>query len=467
MPPWIEIEGRTAIARVGPDVVTFQSPTHIEVHGCAVVSEVEVREGDELHFILSYQSYPYCRKLQLDPGKLIDTTRRYWHDWINRFERRTDWPEAVETFSYYAESTYLPTFGRNYCCANDVAAGGSGTGDELGLSLLLAQGCHLHIGRASKCRISRGGRRLAGLALARRRRCPEKMRIMYRLDGMRRLEEWVPHWLPGFRWSPPVRVGNAAAQQLQLDVFGEVLDTLHLAARGGIKPSEQALKLQDAIVQHVAAIWRLPDRGLLGIARQTSPLRLLEGISWVAIDRYVSGKTTAGRLDHAASARMQALRALMHQEICREGFDQFGDISSRTMEVSPWMQSLLLLPMVGFLPAGDERVTRTIAAIERDLVEDGLVRRRRSHGERQEGAFLACSCWLAECQNLQGRHQDARATFERLLAVRNDLGLLAEEYDNRAHHLAGNFPQALSHLALVQTALALCGPIEGRGDHVH
>jgi GH15 family glucan-1,4-alpha-glucosidase len=128
---------------------------------------------------------------------------------------------------------------------------------------------------------------------------------------------------------------------------------------------------------------------------------------------------------------------------------------------------LLLLPIVGFLPAGDERIARTIAAIERDLVEDGLVRRWRPHSETPEGAFLACSCWLAECQALQGRHQEARATFERLLAVRNDLGLLAEEYDTRAHHLAGNFPQALSHLALVQTALALCGPTERRGDHAH
>jgi GH15 family glucan-1,4-alpha-glucosidase len=254
---------------------------------------------------------------------------------------------------------------------------------------------------------------------------------------------------------------------LQLDVFGEVLDTLHLAARGGIKPSEQALKLQDAIVQHVAAIWRLPDHGLWEARGKPRHYVYSKVSAWVAIDRYVSGKTTAGRLDHAASARMQALRALMHQEICREGFDQglgtfVSHYGSQSLDAS-----LLLLPMVGFLPAGDERVTRTIAAIERDLVEDGLVRRARSHGERQEGAFLACSCWLAECQNLQGRHQDARATFERLLAVRNDLGLLAEEYDTRAHHLAGNFPQALSHLALVQTALALCGPTEGRGDHVH
>jgi GH15 family glucan-1,4-alpha-glucosidase len=467
MPPWIEIEGRTAIARVGPDVVTFQSPTHLEVHGCAVVSEMEVREGDELHFILSYQSYPDCRKLQLDPGKLIDTTRRYWHDWINRFDRRTDWPEAVrrslitlKALIYRpsggiiaAPTTSLPeapgqemNWDYRYCWLRDAT---------FTLAALLNAGFHEEAVAWRDWLL----RAVAG--------APEKMRIMYRLDGMRRLEEWVPHWLPGFRWSPPVRVGNAAAQQLQLDVFGEVLDTLHLAARGGIKPSEQALKLQDAIVQHVAAIWRLPDHGLWESRGKPRHYVYSKVSAWVAIDRYVSGKTTAGRLDHAASARMQALRALMHQEICREGFDQglgtfVSHYGSQSLDAS-----LLLLPMVGFLPAGDERVTRTIAAIERDLVEDGLVRRRRSHGERQEGAFLACSCWLAECQNLQGRHQDARATFERLLAVRNDLGLLAEEYDNRAHHLAGNFPQALSHLALVQTALALCGPIEGRGDHVH
>jgi GH15 family glucan-1,4-alpha-glucosidase len=465
--PWIEIEGRTAIARVGPDFVSFRSPVDIDLHGGTVVSEAEVREGDELHFVLSYQSNPHHRKLHLDPHKLLDATQRHWRDWIGRFERQTDWPDAVrrslitlKALIYRpsggivaAPTTSLPeapsgemNWDYRYCWLRD---------STFTLAAMLNAGFHEEAVAWRDWLL----RAVAG--------APEKMRIMYRLDGMRRLEEWIPNWLPGFRWSPPVRVGNAAAQQLQLDVFGEVLDTLHLAARGGIKPSQQALKLQDAIVQHVAAIWRHPDHGLWELRGKPRHYVYSKVSAWVAIDRYVTGETTAERLDHSALEGMQSLRNSMHEEICREGFDQglgtfVSHYGSQSLDAS-----LLLLPIVKFLPARDERMSRTIAAIERDLVEDGLVRRWRPDSETSEGAFLACTCWLADCQALQGRDQDARATFERFLAVRNDLGLLAEEYDTRAHHLAGNFPQALSHLALVQTALALCGPTEGRGDHVH
>ena len=467
VPPWIETDGCTAVARVGPDFLNFQSPVQVHLQRGTMVSEAEVREGDELHFVLSYQSHPHHQKLHLDPCKLLNATQRYWRDWISRFERQTDWPEAVRRSLITlkalisrpsggivaAATTSLPeapsgemNWDYRYCWLRDAT---------FTLAALLNAGFHEEAVAWRDWLL----RAVAG--------APEKMRIMYRLDGTRRLEEWVPNWLPGFRWSQPVRIGNAASQQLQLDVFGEVLDTLHLAARGGIKPSEQALKLQDAIVQHVAAIWRLPDHGLWELRGKPRHYVYSKVSAWVAVDRYVSGETTGKRMDRAGSAQLQSLRSLMHEEICREGFDQglgtfVSHYGSQSLDAS-----LLLLPIVGFLPAGDERITRTIAAIERDLVDDGLVRRWRPQSEIPEGAFLACSCWLAECQALQGRHQEARATFERLLAVRNDLGLLAEEYDTRAHHLAGNFPQALSHLALVQTALALCGPTERRGDHAH
>ncbi len=467
MTPWIEVEGRTAIARVGPDVVTFQSPVDLRVEQGTLLSEADVREGEELHFVLSYQRFSDHRTFHLDPRKLLELTQCYWRDWISRFERQTDWPDAVrrslitlKALIYRpsggiiaAPTTSLPeapsgemNWDYRYCWLRDAT---------FTLAALLNAGFHEEAVAWRDWLL----RAVAG--------APEKIRIMYRLDGTRRLEEWTPEWLPGFRWSPPVRIGNAASRQLQLDVFGELLDTLHLAARGGIKPSEQALKLQDAIVQHVAAIWRLPDHGLWELRSRPRHYVYSKVSAWVAIDRYVSGETTGKRMDRAASANLQSLRSLMHEEICREGFDQglgtfVSHYGSQSLDAS-----LLLLPIVGFLPATDERITRTVAAIERDLVEDGLVRRWRPHSETPEGAFLACSCWLAECQALQGRRQDARATFERLLAVRNDLGLLAEEYDTRAHHLAGNFPQALSHLALVQTALALCGPTERRGNHAH
>jgi GH15 family glucan-1,4-alpha-glucosidase len=292
---------------------------------------------------------------------------------------------------------------------------------------------------------------------------PDKMRIMYRVDGSRRLEEWTAPWLPGFRWASPVRVGNAASSQLQLDVYGEVVDTLHLAAKAGMERSDQGLKLEEAVVRHVERIWQKPDQGMWESRGKPRHYVYSKVMAWVAVDRYVAGHATTKRADKATLSRMTELRARMHEEICREGFDAGLGTFVASYGSQELDASLLLLPLVGFLPADDERITSTIAAIERDLLADGLVRRGRAYGDNPEGAFLACSCWLADCQAMQGRHEAARKTFDRVLSVRNDLGLLAEEYNVKAHHLSGNFPQALSHLALVQTALGLCGPVIGRG----
>jgi GH15 family glucan-1,4-alpha-glucosidase len=291
----------------------------------------------------------------------------------------------------------------------------------------------------------------------------EKMRIMYRIDGSRRLEEWSPNWLAGYRWTTPVRVGNAAAAQRQLDIFGELIDSVYLASQAAIKRSEQEFRLLDAIVDHVESVWRLTDQGLWELRGKPRHYVYSKASAWVAIDRYVLDRRRAAACDNQRLARMEQLRDEMHGEICREGYDEGLGTFVEYYGGQHLDASLLLLPLIGFLPVDDERMSRTIAAIERELVQDGLVCRRKPDGELREGAFLACSCWLADCQLMQGRADAARKTFERMLAVSNDLGLLAEEYDIRARRLAGNFPQSLSHLALVRTALRLCGQVTERG----
>ena len=230
----------------------------------------------------------------------------------------------------------------------------------------------------------------------------------------------------------------------------------------------QALDLQNAAGQHLAAIWRLPDHGLWE-ARRTAPLCLFKVSAWVAVDRYVSGEYD--RQAHG-SCRIGAVAVAAQPRCMRKSaakvLTRASARSCRIMEANPWMPACCSCRSSDFCPPGDERITRTIAAIERDLVEDGLVRRwRPAKAKPRKAPFWPAVVGSRSARALQGRHQEARATFERLLAVRNDLGLLAEEYDTRAHHLAGNFPQALSHLALVQTALALCGPTKRRGDHAH
>jgi GH15 family glucan-1,4-alpha-glucosidase len=292
---------------------------------------------------------------------------------------------------------------------------------------------------------------------------PEKMRILYRVDASRRLEEWAVDWLPGYRWTPPVRVGNAAASQRQLDIFGELLDSIYISAQAGIERSKQEEELLEGVVKHVEAVWRLPDNGLWESRGQPRHFVYSKVSAWVAIDRYVRHHEAHEAHPSTNLRRMRRLRKEMHDEICHEGYvsglghfvEYFGGESLDA--------SLLLLPLLGFLPVDDERIARTIEAIERNLVIDGLVHRKKPQSQSPEGAFLACSCWLADCQLMQGRREAARKTFERVLAVSNDLGLFAEEYDVRARRFTGNFPQALSHLAIVRTALRFSGAVTERG----
>ncbi len=458
MPPWLVCGDESFEAYVGPDRILLQSAVPISCENNTVQSAFEVSEGERLAFVLSYGNSADAPPEPLDPEASLNETQDYWRDWIDQFDKPTDWPEAVRRSLLTLKAMiYRPTGGIVAAPTTSLpeASGGEMNWDYRfswvrDASFTLA--ALLNAGFEQEAEDWRDWllRAVAG--------APEKMRIMYRIDGSRRLEEWVASWLPGFRWASPIRIGNAASAQQQLDIFGELLNTLHLAAKAGLKRSEQGLKIEEAIVRHVASVWQMPDQGMWESRGKPRHYVYSKVLAWVAIDRFIGGKATRKYAGRDFLGEMRQLRDRMHAQICGEGYDEKLRTFVAFYGSEEVDASLLLLPLVGFLPIHDERITSTIAAIERDLVHDGLVRRWRPHLKDPEGAFLACSSWLAECQMMQGRRDAAIATFERLLSVRNDLGLLAEEYDLKAGRLSGNFPQALSHLAVVQTAVSLCGP---------
>jgi GH15 family glucan-1,4-alpha-glucosidase len=288
---------------------------------------------------------------------------------------------------------------------------------------------------------------------------PEHIQVMYRLDGGRDLNEWTVPWLAGYRWSAPVRVGNTAALQRQIDVFGELIDVMELAAQAGIERTAHWNAVEQDIVRHVATVWGAPGQGIWESRGEPRRHVYAQVMAWVALDRFLKRNAAAADADPHLLKRLVALRSEMHAEICREGYDRGLESFVEYYGSRQVGAALLLMPVVGFLPIDDPRISATIARIERELMEDGLVYRTFESRGSSQGAFLPCSGWLADCRQMQGRDQAARAAFERMLAVRNDVGLLSEEYDIRGRRLTGNFPQALSHLALVNTGLGLCGPV--------
>jgi GH15 family glucan-1,4-alpha-glucosidase len=296
---------------------------------------------------------------------------------------------------------------------------------------------------------------------------PAEMQIMYGLAGERRLPEMELDWLPGYEKSAPVRIGNAAARQFQLDVYGELLDALFQARRVGMPVNLWSWQLQLTVLRYLEFAWDQPDEGIWEVRGPRRHFTHSKVMAWVAFDRAVKTVERFGLKGPAEQWR--GIRDAIHRQVCRQGFDTtlgsfVQSYGSRLLDAS-----LLLIPLVGFLPPTDPRVRGTVEAIERNLVEDGLVARYTTVPgvdglPAGEGTFLVCTYWLADNLHLMGRHEDARRVFERLLSLRNDLGLLAEEYDTKLQRLVGNFPQAFSHIGLVNTALNL-SPGEGPADH--
>lgn len=459
--PALDMDGSNAVAFVGPDLVALHAPTVLSHDGSRLVAELQVEEGEQAAFCLRYGSSSSRPPAPLSADAALEATGRYWRDWIAKLELQTRWRGEVRRSLLTlkamisrgsggiiaAPTTSLPeapaaemNWDYRYCWLRDAT---------FTLSALLDAG-YQEEAKAFRNWLLRavGGE-------------PDKMRIMYRVDGSRRLEEWTPDWLPGYNWTKPVRVGNAAASQRQLDVYGELVDSVAAAARAGIEPSDREGDLVASIVTHVERIWELPDHGLWEVRGVPRHYTYSKVSAWAAVDRFVRRSDLHRRAERGFVARMAELREQMHREICERAFDPALGTFVQFYGSDQVDASLLNLPLVGFLPVTDRRIAGTIGAVEQRLVHDGYVHRWETSAPNREGAFLACSGWLAECQLMQGRRTAAEATFQRLLDARNDLGLLAEQYDVQARRLAGNFPQGLSHLALVRTALRL----EGKGSH--
>ena len=287
---------------------------------------------------------------------------------------------------------------------------------------------------------------------------PTQLQILYGLGGERWVQEWEVPWLSGYQGATPVRVGNAASSQLQLDVFGELIDALYQEAALGLVRPNASWDLQRAIIGHLEKIWEQPDESIWEVRGGSKHFTFSKVMVWVAIDRAIRGAETFNL--PAPLERWRGLRDHVHETVCRKGYNERLGSFVQYFGGNTLDASLLLMPIVGFLPADDPRIKRTVEAIGRDLMVDGLIRRYHTHETEDglsgsEGVFLACSFWYVDSLVLQNRHQEARDMFERLLTLCNDVGLLAEEYDPVSRRQLGNFPQAFSHLALINTALNL------------
>jgi GH15 family glucan-1,4-alpha-glucosidase len=293
---------------------------------------------------------------------------------------------------------------------------------------------------------------------------------MYGIAGERRLSEWEVPWLPGYEASAPVRIGNAACDQLQLDVFGEVMDALHQARDLGLATSEAGWAVQVAFLDHLEKVWREPDAGIWEVRGTAQHFTYSKVMAWVAFDRAI--KSAEAYALACPLDRWRSIAAEIHADVCSHGYNRELGCFVQSYGAKVLDASLLLLPAVGFLPADDKRIAGTIDAIERGLTVDGLVLRYDSAHTKDglppgEGAFLACSFWLVDAYILQKRWREARVLFDRLLDLRNDVGLLSEEYDPRSRRMVGNFPQAFTHVALVNSALNLTRadkPVEQRAQ---
>ncbi len=458
--PWVEqlTEGGGISAIGGPERVVLRTPVPLTGEDLKTVGTFEIEAGETVPFVLSYGASHLPPPRPIDPSRALEIALAFWRQWSSQCAHAGPWSDTVKgSLAVLKGLTYAPTGGivaapttslperiggaRNwdyrYCWLRDAT---------FTLLALMHAGC---IGEARSWR-DWLFRAVAG--------SPDQIQIMYAIGGERRLTEWEASWLPGYNGSSPVRIGNAAAAQTQLDIFGELLDAFYHADLNGLAPTARAAPIVRAVLDHLAKIWRDPDEGIWEVRGPPQHFTHSKVMAWVAFDRAIK---IAERLDGGREAQPWCrIRDEIHADVCARAFDpELGSFvqayGSKSLDAA-----LLLLPLVGFLPPSDPRIVGTVAAIERRLVYDGLVCRYDT-GERidgmppGEGAFLACSFWLADNYILLNRRQEARRLFDRLLSLRNDVGLLAEEYDPRAKRQLGNFPQAFSHVALVNTAFNL------------
>jgi GH15 family glucan-1,4-alpha-glucosidase len=454
--PWVtRLEAQTLRAIAGPDLVVLRTPAPLRGKDLTTVAEFDVGEGDTVPFVLSHGSSHLAAPEPIDPESSLGRTEAFWTTWAARNQSRGEWSEAVARSLITLKAlTYAPTGGIVAAPTTSLPEqlGGARNWDYRFCWLRDATMTLLALMNAGYYDEARAWRDWLLRAAA---GAPAQVQIMYGLAGERRLSEYEVPWLPGYERSQPVRVGNAAHGQLQLDVYGEVTDAMHQARCGELDARDADWAFQRALLEHLEQVWDRADRGIWEIRGDPRHFTHSKVMAWLAFDRGMRA-IESHHLDGPVE-RWRQLRDRIHAEVCTRGFNRELGSFVQSYDSQELDASLLLLPTFGFLPASDPRIRGTIEAVERRLVADGLVLRYDTGTSDDglpagEGVFLACSFWLADAYALTGRASDARALFERLLTLRNDVGLLAEEYDTRARRLVGNFPQAFSHVALVSTA---------------
>jgi GH15 family glucan-1,4-alpha-glucosidase len=463
IPPRLWAEPRSVRGVVGPDLVVLRSPINVVCEGDRIVCKFTIGFGESITFVLQY-GHSYEREPPpIDTTSAIAATASYWQEWADRFTTPTDWPEAVKRSLITLQAlTDAETGGIIAAPTTSLpeVPGGDKNWDYRYTWLrdsTFALSAFLNAGYHSEAQAWRDWllRAAAGV--------PERLRTMYRVDGSRHIGHHDVSWLPGYDGATPVRVGNPAAEQFQLDIFGEVLDSLHLCERSGIGDRLPEMVIETAIAAHLEEVCDRPDQGIWESRGPPQHFTYSKVMAWVGIDRFLKLMQIRKMPDASSLQVLQRLRSDLHRRICRGGFNRARNSFVQSFGSELLDASLLLLPLVGFLPVDDARIAGTIAAVERELVEDGLVRRWSRADGPDEGTFIACTCWLADSLEMQGRTAEARVYLERVLALRNDVGLLSEEWHVRQRRMLGNFPQALSHLALINSALRLCGPVLRRG----
>jgi GH15 family glucan-1,4-alpha-glucosidase len=453
--PWLRTTSSGVSAKAGPDATSLSTRLPLRVADGCVYADFTVTENERLPLVLTWFPSHEHQPCSVEPFSALEETCSWWRAWSERCAYEGPWREEVlRSLITLKALTYSPTGGivaapttslpehlggvRNwdyrYCWLRDAT-----------LTLLTL----LQAGYTEEARSWRDWllRAVAGE--------PEELQIMYGVAGERRLVEMELPWLSGYAGSLPVRIGNGAVQQLQLDVFGEVMDCLHQARRAGVPSDEEVWDLQRHLLHYVERCWEQPDEGLWEVRGGRQQFTHSKLMAWVAVDRAVKSVEAYGLQGPLDAWRV--LRARIHAQICEQGFDAKLNAFVQVYGSRELDASLLMIPMVGFLPPEDPRVRGTVEAIQRELCHDGLVHRYDTHRTEDglppgEGVFLACSFWLADNLALMGRKEEARELFERLLGLCNDVGLLSEQYDMERRRLVGNFPQAFSHLALITTA---------------
>ncbi|MSO78779.1 MAG: glycoside hydrolase family 15 protein [Acidimicrobiia bacterium] len=460
--PWVRTTNGVLDAIAGPDALALHSP--IELNGADLRhrGEFTVNEGDAIPFVLTWYPSHHDRPHGVEARRAIAETTAWWLEWSSRSTYEGEWAELVNRSAITLKAlTFAPTGGIIAAATTSLpeCIGGVRNWDyrycwlrDATFSLYAL----ISVGYVDEARRWRDWlvRAVAGT--------PEQFQIMYGPAGERRLTELELPWLPGYEGSAPVRIGNAATLQFQLDVYGEVADAFHATDRAGVAADPDVEPLQQALLDFLTDGWREPDEGIWEVRGPRQHFTHSKVMAWVAFDRAVKG-IEAKRLDWDLD-KATTLRDAVHAEVCAEGFDAERGSFVQSFGSKALDASLLMIPLVGFLPPDDPRVVGTVDAIERELMRDGFVQRYLTDDGVDglppgEGVFLPCSFWLADNLALMGRMDEARALFERLVALCNDVGLISEEYDPSACRLLGNFPQAMTHVALINTACNLSGTI--------